>query len=175
MKLIGLVGRAGSGKTTVANHLVEHYGYVRTAFGDPIKQMLLDAGMCCREELWGPKTERSRYLLQKVGTEIFRKQVDARFWVRKTAENVHKMFGQGCRVVIDDIRFPEEASMVKAFLREGVLVKLDRIGHVDATAGTTHESECLVDTIEADHIIRAESGDVQKLLLCVEEIIGERI
>ena len=174
MKLIGLVGRAGAGKTTVAEYLVEYYGFTRTAFGDPLKQMLLEAGMCSREELWGHKTERSRWLLQKIGTDILRKQVDPKFWVRKTAENVHRLFDKGFRVVIDDIRFPEEASMVKAFLREGCLIKLERIGHVDVMAGTTHESESLVDTIEADHVIRADSGEVQKLLRCVEEIVGER-
>ncbi len=49
MKLIGLVGRAGAGKTTVAKHLCERYGFVRVAFGDPLKVMLLNAGMCSRE------------------------------------------------------------------------------------------------------------------------------
>jgi dephospho-CoA kinase len=60
IKIIGLSGRADSGKTTVARYLVEQYGFVRTAFGDPLKQMLLDAGMCTREELWGEKTPQSR-------------------------------------------------------------------------------------------------------------------
>jgi hypothetical protein len=173
MKLVGLSGRAGAGKTKVAEHLVEHFGYTRTAFGDPLKQMLITAGLCTWEECYVEKTPRSRELLQKIGTEIFRKQVDPKFWVRKTAEIVHKLLANGYRVVIDDIRFPEEAQMVQAFLREGVLIKLEREGHVDATAGATHESESLVDTIPADHVVRAGSGEVEKLLLCVEEIIGE--
>ncbi len=174
MKLVGLVGRAGAGKTTVASHLVESFGFVRTAFGDPLKQMLITAGLCTREECYLEKTPRSRELLQKIGTEIFRKQVDPKFWVRKTAENVQRLFKTGRRVVIDDIRFPEEAAVIRAFMRDSVLIKLEREGHVDATAGATHESESLVDTIEADHVIRAGSGEISKLLLCVEEIIGER-
>ena len=45
-RLIGLVGAAQTGKSTIAKHLVQKAGYVRFAFGDPLKQMLLDAGMC---------------------------------------------------------------------------------------------------------------------------------
>jgi hypothetical protein len=151
---------------------VEHFGFVRAAFGDPLKQMLITAGLCTWKECYVEKTARSRELLQKIGTDIFRKQVDPKFWVRKTAENVHRLFAEGRRVVIDDIRCPEEAAMVRAFMRDAVLIKLVRPGHVDATAGTTHESESAVDTIEPDHVISAEGGDVEKLLRGVEEIIG---
>ena len=172
IKVIGLVGRAGAGKTTVANYIVERHGFVRTAFGDPLKQMLLDAGMATREELWGEKTPQSRWLLQKVGTEIFRNQVDPKFWVRRTAENVIRILGEGHRVVIDDIRFPEEAALVRAYLSDGLLIKLDRPDYVNATAGTTHASESMVDTIQAYHEISAESGDLKKLYQFVDEIIG---
>jgi len=174
IKIIGLSGRADSGKTTVARYLVEQYGFVRTAFGDALKTMLLDAGMCTREELWGDKTPHSRWLLQKVGTDIFRKQVDPKYWVRRTAAEVHRLRVLGHRVVIDDIRFPEEAALIRAYLNYGILIKLERVGHVDATAGTTHASESLVDTIETDYTISAASGDVAKLLRVVDEIIGER-
>lgn len=173
-KVIGLVGRAGAGKTTVAKHLMEEFGFDQTAFGYPLKKMLLNAGMCTEEELWGKKTEHSRWLLQKIGTDIFRKQVDPKYWVRKTAEEVHKLLGMGCKVVIDDIRFPEEADLVRSYLADGVLIRLERADYIDATAGTVHESESLADTIPVHHVIRAESGDVKKLLLCIEEIIGQR-
>jgi len=37
--MYGLVGRAGSGKDTVAAHLVDHYGFVKLAFADKVKQV----------------------------------------------------------------------------------------------------------------------------------------
>jgi hypothetical protein len=171
MKLIGLVGRAGAGKTFVANHLVQKYGFRRLSFGDPLKEMLLAAGMCTKEELWGDKTEHSRWLLQKVGTDIFRKQVDPLFWVRRTAGVVNKHIAAGGRVVLDDIRFPEEANLVRSYLSDGLLIRLERGDYTDPTAGTTHESESLVSTIECDHIITANSGEVDRLIWQMDEIM----
>ena len=39
MVLLGIMGKKGSGKDTVSDYLVSHYGYKKMAFADPIKQM----------------------------------------------------------------------------------------------------------------------------------------
>jgi len=56
--IVGLTGRAGSGKDTVAGRLAER-GYTRRAFADPLKQFCcdvfgIDAGYC-----WGPSPYRN--------------------------------------------------------------------------------------------------------------------
>ncbi len=177
VKVIGLIGRAGSGKTTIGKHLEEHFGFKRMAFADPLKQMLIKASICTHDEVYVQKTPESRRMLQLIGTEIFRKQIDPLFWVDKAIEAgwnyIEPLDDDAARIVFDDIRFPEEAEAIQSMF-DGVLVKVERIDHVDATAGTTHDSESKIDCIPCDHVIRAESGDIQKLLLCIEEIIGER-
>jgi hypothetical protein len=40
MQVIGLTGYAGSGKSTVAQYLVEHHGFTRLSFAAPLKKML---------------------------------------------------------------------------------------------------------------------------------------
>ncbi|WP_346927659.1 hypothetical protein, partial [uncultured Arthrobacter sp.] len=40
MQVIGLSGFAGSGKSTVANYLVEEHGFTRLSFAAPLKKML---------------------------------------------------------------------------------------------------------------------------------------
>jgi len=40
--IIGVAGNAGSGKDTVADHLVKHHGFVKVALADPLKRI-------CRE------------------------------------------------------------------------------------------------------------------------------
>jgi len=176
IKLIGLAGRAGAGKTTVAKHLVQKYGFRRLSFADPLKEMLLAAGMCTKEELWGEKTKHSRWLLQKIGTDIFRKQVDPLFWVAKTGRAVRTSIDAGDRIVLDDIRFPEEAALVQSYLAAGLGVRLERGDYVDATAGTTHESEALVDTISCDHlVITANSGEVDRLIWQMDNIMAHKM
>ena len=39
--IVGLCGRKRSGKDTLAEELVERYGYTRVAFADPLREMLL--------------------------------------------------------------------------------------------------------------------------------------
>ena len=164
MKLIGLVGRAGAGKTFIANYLVEKYGFKRLSFADQLKHMLISAGMITHEEAYVEKTEHSRWLLQKIGTDIFRKQVDDLFWVKRMSVAVKRFLDAGTRVVIDDIRFPNEAALVRAYPKDRCMVSVQRSDHVDATAGTEHDSEALVETIDCDKIFLAGSGETDKLL-----------
>lgn len=175
MKIIGLAGRAGAGKTTIGKYLEEKYGFKRLAFADQLKHMLVNAGMCTYDEVFGEKTELSRWLLQKIGTEIFRKQVDDLFWVRRMAVTVKRFHDEGKAVVIDDIRFPNEAALVRAYPQEHCLVKVVRDDdYVDATAGQDHDSEVLVDTIDCDKIFLAQSGEVDKLLWLTDVMMKNR-
>lgn len=160
--LIGLVGKARSGKGTVANLLEMEYGYWQTAFAFPLKNMLNMAGLCNSDELWGEKTARSRELLQKIGTDIFRKQIDPDFWLKMAQTSIKEHRGQGVeKIVFEDIRFPNEAKLIRD--NGGIIVKMIRVGHTDSNAGETHASENQIDAIHADHIIEAPSGDVEGL------------
>ena len=172
--LIGLAGLAGAGKTTIAAHLIEKYGFGRTAFADPLKSMLINAGLCTWDECYSGKTQRSRELLQKIGTDIFRKQVDPLFWVNKTEDEICRIWGDDKKkVVVDDIRFPEEAQRIRDL--GGILIMVKRGDYVDPTAGSTHESERLVQLIECDHVFMANSGETDKLLWCMDELMKSAV
>jgi len=170
-ELIGLAGAAGAGKTTIAKHLVEKHGFTRTGFADPLKNMLITAGLCTHDECYGVKTARSRELLQKIGTDIFRKQLDPLFWVNKTEDEIVRLWSsEKKRVVVDDIRFPEEAQRIRDM--GGIVIMVQRgDDYVDPTAGRSHESERLVRTIACDHLFVANSGDTDKLLWLMDEVM----
>lgn len=178
-KVIGLTGRMYAGKTTVADFLVQKYGYKKLAFADALKQMLVAAGMCTVDECYGKKTEQSRWLLQKIGTEIFRKQVHADFWVQQTAKKVIELLGAGGRVVVDDIRFPNEAKLVHAYMGTGLLVRVSREYipfEEKAAAGIDgHESEALVDSLPVDADISAQSGDTEDLCAQMDAVLAGRL
>ena len=164
MIIIGIIGKAGSGKSTLSKYLVDNYDFTRVSFADPLKQICINAGMVTPEECYGEnKTEHSRWVLQKVGTEIFRNQIDPNYWVEELHRTLHELLDDGLsRFVIDDLRFPNEANFVKSY-PTGTTIRLIREDFLDSTAGTTHASESLQDTITPDYTITAESGDIQTL------------
>jgi len=153
VKLIGLYARRPQcGKSTLAAALSGH-GFVIVPFAGTIKRMLrlmlLDLGLNELEvehALAGGKelpcpmlTSRTpRQLLQSLGTDWGRQMVDTSIWTRCWQQRVSSYLEQGAGVVVDDVRFPEEAQLVEAL--GGVMVEVVRPeGGSEAFAG--HASE----------------------------------
>lgn len=64
--IIGIAGTAGSGKSTVADHLVAEHGFIAVNLADPIKRFCREVFDFSEEQLWGPSEKRNepdkRYL-----------------------------------------------------------------------------------------------------------------
>jgi len=128
--IIGICGLIGSGKGTVADILVNDYGYSKVSFADKLKdgvaqvfgwnrQMLegdTDESRAWREqvdEFWSKETGRKitpRLVLQEFGTDCMRNGFFDGVWVsllkKQLIENSNTNF------VIPDVRFENEASMI---------------------------------------------------------------
>lgn len=129
--VIGLTGAIGSGKDTVARILVEHYGFTQFRLADTLKAMLdvfltdLTGQPGDWESLkWKNSplgvlrkysiTTRPRELAQTLGTEWARQIIDDRIWLivlQQRIRNAGLWHSEG-RVVISDVRFPNEAAWV---------------------------------------------------------------
>jgi len=158
--VIGMIGKAGSGKDTVADYIVEKYGFEKLAFADPLKkavQVMFDIDdhhMFDRElrevelEDWSPWSVRK--LLQFVGTNLMRNQVDEDIWMKNAISRVKKMK----LAVLSDVRFPNECDGVRNRLKglaETLFIRVTRPGHEDAQGGmANHESEAFIDELDAD-------------------------
>lgn len=57
--IIGIAGMAGSGKSTVADHLVAKHGFVSVSLADPIKRFCREVFDFSDEQLWGPSEKRN--------------------------------------------------------------------------------------------------------------------
>jgi hypothetical protein len=148
MKIIGLTGKAGAGKDTVADRLVSNYGFVKYSLAGPLKAMLKVIGVDCEnretKELPHPVFGVSpRVMAQALGTEWMRKCVAENGWIRLAAnfirvtkelnnlEDVPTVKG----IVFSDVRFPNEAEFIRT---HGTLVHVWR---PDVAPVAAHESE----------------------------------
>lgn len=101
---IGLCGRAGTGKDTVASYLADNYGFVQVAFADPIKRLIRDIFSIPPELLWGESSFRETscpidwvqaqsrlYLIKpflaEFEPELFSSFIDWFFDLKKKVEN----------------------------------------------------------------------------------------
>ena len=58
--IIGIAGNAGSGKDTVADHLVKNHGFVKVSLADPLKRICREVFDFSDEQLWGASEERNK-------------------------------------------------------------------------------------------------------------------
>lgn len=152
MKLIGLAGRAGSGKDTLAGLILEHVTGQQRAFADPLRRAaqavfgLTDEQMSDRElkerviPFWG---RSPRQILQLLGTESVRDVFGPDTWVRAAALHLDALAWCESReslpidvVIYTDCRFPEEAQWIRD--NGGVVIEITR---PDAVAVAAHSSE----------------------------------
>ena len=127
MHLIALYSPAmGSGKTAFAEYLVQQHSFLRLSFAGPLKGMLyhllassmgIDGGLA-HDMLYGKAKEvpipgleplTPRILAQTIGTDWGRK-LDPDFWVKILESRLGLL--KNARVVIDDMRFPNEFDLV---------------------------------------------------------------
>jgi hypothetical protein len=151
--LIGLTGYKGTGKSTVAQFLIEYHNFTRCAFADPLKEMLFCLGLN-HEQLYGKDKEvptnllcgqTPRHAMQTLGTEWGRKLIGDQLWIDVMRRRLES--SAGFSTVIDDLRFKNEANLIRSM--GGYIGYIDRPGQ----HGDGHESERQISLIERDFII----------------------
>lgn len=131
MEVIGVLGFIGSGKGTVADMLVEDYGYRKDSFAASLKDATAQIFNWPRHLLEGDTKESRewreqvdiwwsnelnipnftpRFALQYLGTDVLRKGFHDDLWLL-TLKN--RLETQGGKVVIPDVRFPNEIKLIE--------------------------------------------------------------
>lgn len=153
-----------TGKDTFAQILKEELekqnkSVLITHFADEVKFV------CKNFFSWnGEKDEEGRKLLQYVGTDYFRNQVDQDYWVNRMVENIKAIqnypFIHYDYIIISDTRFPNEIEKFKTDYKDiscGFPYQLTTIRMVRelslTSETTTHSSETALDGYRFDYII----------------------
>lgn len=135
--LIGMAGYARSGKDTVADMLVKQHGFVKVRFADALKRGLATMFDMTEAQLDGDQKEleiprlgrTSRYMMRTLGTEWGRRLIHPDVWVIAMEQHLSQLLASGCRrIVISDVRFENEAKLVKSAKYQGFLVRVERPG-----------------------------------------------
>lgn len=161
--LIGLTGRARSGKSTAAEHLVGTYLLEHYAFADPLRDGLMAIFNLDPTDFEGDRKEQPlawldrspRQLMQSMGTEWARNTVHPDVWVKLGEQNLdymNKALGAVLGFVISDVRFENEAELIRR--RGGTVIHISRS---DAKAVTPHISEAGIAVRQDDLILRNNS------------------
>lgn len=196
VKLIGISGKAESGKDTVADFLIETY---KNHYYEPFAYGLKDAAAAAfalpRDSFddrslkkavvdsWGVSP---RQIIQFVGTELFRNticgllpEIGQNFWVHRmylrcegilTPDDVGA-YESGDTVVIPDVRFQNEYDFVKA--NNGIIINLTRPG-IDGNIGIPNhssESGIIVDNTYGGNYSCVNDGSISDLHRKIANII----
>lgn len=144
IKLIGISGAMGSGKSYSASYLVNEYGYELVKFAGPLKDMLRAIGLT-DEHIEGDLKEEPcdllcgktpRYAMQTLGTEWGRNILGDDLWGELWRSRVERIIASGGKVVTDDVRFSNEAQRIKSM--GGLLIGLV---NPNDQAAVAHSSE----------------------------------
>jgi hypothetical protein len=179
--LVGICGKAGSGKDTVGDHLIKEYGFKKIALADPIKRLVKDVFALddhtvydreAREqplEQWGGWSVRK--LLQYIGTELFRENIDDSVWVKSLWFKIQN--DKENNYVVTDVRFPNE---LKFFEDHGgddfTSIKVLREGCAGAVGLEGHASEAYDLTTE---ISIENDGTMEELYNKVDGLMTEML
>jgi hypothetical protein len=170
--LLGLLARAGHGKTTVARHLAEVLGAEVRPLADPLKRAARNVFGFSDAQLWGTQAEKEapdprygfspRWLLQRLGNEGLREEFGADVHQRALLHGLRRAEAQrppGAPprlYVVDDVRFPDDAHFIAAGgpdHRGAVLRLVSTDAPPPAQAvDADHASETAIDEVRSEDI-----------------------
>lgn len=160
--VVAFTGVAGSGKSTATRYLVERHGYTLVKFAAPLKDMMRVVGLT-EDEIEGDLKEKPcsllrgktpRHAMQQLGTAWGRDSIGPDFWLNLWKERAVDVMARAGRVVVDDLRFPNEATAIRRL--GGDIYKIEGRGgiageHV-SERGCGDEDLVLVNTGSVDEL-----------------------
>jgi dephospho-CoA kinase len=181
--IIGVLGRKGSGKDTISDHIIKKYNYEKMQFAEPLKSICKTLFNFSDEQVYGDLKETidpawgvtPRHVLQYIGTNMFRNhikelfpEIGNNFWVNLIKIKYLKKCesSNNVKVIVSDVRFQNEIDIIHQL--NGKVIKLTR---PSLTNNDEHESEKNIDNLNGDFTI-INDGSLEELYSKVNKIIN---
>lgn len=188
---IAVIGKMGAGKSTLADLLIEHWGYRRLSFAAKLREVAVS--------IWGESARNDRAKLQGLGVAV--REIDEDAWVNaamQTMQNyrrglhlvgadsdeVMRDMERPMRFVIDDCRFPNEYQVLReqgfvfVQIEADETVRIDRLqrnGKLTDVSQLNHVSETALDGYSADYKIVNNESDTFDLLEAARGVIYKEV
>lgn len=190
LKIVGFMGKAGSGKDTCCNLLqvlAREQGLKasRVGFADPLKRVCADiycfAYDVPRKAFYGSQEEKREYqpnmggrsgreVMQFIGTGGFRTITDD-VWIAYLVKHARIMARYGVDlVIVSDVRFRNEADALRSLGATIIKVKRDQVDGPLNEGIPGHVSELEQDSIDADVEI-LNNGTIEELKFALRRLL----
>ncbi len=142
--IIGITGKARSGKDTVAAILVAQHGFTRIAFADPLKRAAQAIFGLTEAQTWDDDLKEivipywgmsPRSMFQQLGVEAVKRTFGHDVWAKRWAMSFEAV---GDNVVATDCRFDTEAALIRSL--GGIIIEVIRGPGLNGSTGD-HSSE----------------------------------
>jgi hypothetical protein len=141
-RIFGIVGLIGSGKSTVANHIVSTYKFEERSFAASVKSAVCSifgynasdiAGITEKSRAWREQVDEwwsarlgipdltPRKILQLFGTNIMRNHFHDDIWIASLEK---KLLNETNNIVISDVRFENEIECIRRM--GGIIIRVKR-------------------------------------------------
>lgn len=191
MIIIGTTGKKFNGKDTIADYIVEKYGFIKISFAEPLKQVSKILFNFSDDQLYGNLKEHDdnywkvtpRLVFQWLGTDIIRDKmkeivpwVHNNFWIEHMKMSINNLYKQNkdVKIIISDVRFINEANLIKNYNNfVNVVIKV----HRDSVNNNidNHISETNIDLINNFDYLVVNNSSLQDLYDITDNIMNDVI
>lgn len=177
--IIGIAGKARSGKDTVGSYLSRKKGFKQTSFAESLKEAVKIIYGWNDQHVYGKLKEEvdpfwgvsPRYVMQKFGTEACREVMQKDIWIKSLERRIQSEPNKNW--VITDCRFINEIGFVKNM--GGVLLKVVRNNREDIdNKGINHSSENSLDNFNTWDAVIENNGTYRDLYLSIEHLFDTK-
>ena len=172
MKHIYLVGKAGSGKDTIADYLINQYGYKQLRFAKGVYNYAY-------KYFNMSPNEKDRKLLQGIG-KCFRDEIDINYWLnmvgKQLAESTQPCIVTDCRFLNEHV-YLKERGAISIGIQVDINTRLNRLTKRDGstqlnTLSDVSETEMDIYFDDLKYYID-NNGDLKSTFKAIDDLMVE--